>query len=93
VECKNYGGELANPEVDQLAGRFSPLRGRVGLLVHRGYGDKDLLIKRCRDTALDNRGFIIVLDDADLEELVDARRQNPYSVTFDLLRQRFDQLV
>ncbi|TMC07898.1 MAG: hypothetical protein E6J41_15285 [Chloroflexi bacterium] len=93
VECKNYGRELSNPETDQLSGRFSPLRGRVGLLVYRGYGDKDLLISRCRDTALDNRGFIIVLDDADLEELVNARKQNPYSVAFDLLRQRFDQLV
>lgn len=93
VECKNYGGELGNPEVDQLAGRFSPLRGRVGLLVHRGFGDKGLLIRRCRDTALDHRGFIIVLDDEDLGQLVDERKRFPESVRFDLLRQRFEQLV
>jgi hypothetical protein len=93
VECKNYGTELANPEVDQLSGRFSPLRGRLGLLVHRGFGDKARLLTRCRDTALDDRGFIIPLDDDDLAILVEERERSPDSVTFDLLRTRFDGLV
>ena len=26
VECKNYTGEVANPEIDQLSGRFSNRR-------------------------------------------------------------------
>jgi hypothetical protein len=56
VECKNYGRELGNPEIDQLSGRFSPLRGRLGLLVHRGFGDKDLLNERCRDSDLGPQG-------------------------------------
>jgi hypothetical protein len=93
VECKNYGSELGNPEIDQLAGRFSPLRGRVGLLCHRGFGDKARLIQRCRDTALDHRGFIIPLDDDDLAEMVDERQKGPTSVSFKLLKKRFDQLV
>lgn len=93
VECKNYGSELGNPEVDQLAGRFSPLRGRLGLLVHRGFGNKGRLIERCRDTALDHRGFIIALDDDDLRELVRERQENPRSVRFELLRNRFAELV
>lgn len=90
VECKNYGSEPSNPEVDQLAGRFSALRGRVGLLVHRGFGDKARLIARCRDTALDDRGFILPLDDDDLAALVEERKQTDY---FRLLRRRFDELV
>lgn len=93
VECKNYGRELKNPEIDQLAGRFSPLRGRLGLLVHRGFGDKELLVQRCRDTSLDGRGFMIVLDDEDLASLVEERKKDPYSVAFDTLRRRFEELV
>lgn len=90
IECKNYSTELANPEVDQLAGRFSPLRGRLGLLLHRGFGDKLRLVTRCRDTALDGRGFIVALDDDDLETMVQERKQNDY---FRHLRRRFDELV
>ncbi len=93
VECKNYGSEMGNPEIDQLSGRFSPLRGRLGLLLHRGYGDKERLIARCRDTAIDNRGFIIPLDDEDLVELVAERKTESSSVSFSLLRQRFAKLV
>jgi len=93
VECKNYGSELGNPEIDQLAGRFSPMRGRVGLLCHRGFGDKARLIQRCRDTALDHRGFIIPLDDDDLAEIVDERTKASTTVSFKLLKERFDELV
>ena len=32
VECNNYTGEVANPEIDQLSGRFSNRRERMGML-------------------------------------------------------------
>jgi hypothetical protein len=70
VECKNYGKELGNPELDQLSSRFSPLRGQFGILACRSFADKDRFLKRCRDTALDYRGYVIALDDGDLRELV-----------------------
>jgi hypothetical protein len=73
VECKNYKGDLANAELDQLGGRFGPSRGEVGLLVCRSFKDKDRFLQRCRDTAQDQRGYIVVLDDDDLAELVEAR--------------------
>lgn len=41
VECKNYGNEIRNPEIDQFLGRFADSRTRVGLFIHRGYGDKN----------------------------------------------------
>ena len=50
VECKNFQSDPADPELDQLSSRFSPLRGQVGLLVCRTFNSRELLMKRCRDT-------------------------------------------
>lgn len=66
VECKNYTGEVANPELDQLSGRFSNRRGRVGILACRTLDEKEAFIKRCADTFEDDRGLIIPITDEDL---------------------------
>ncbi|MCK4206229.1 hypothetical protein J3U99_15735 [Brucella pituitosa] len=66
VECKNYQKKIANPELDQLAGRFGHQRGFFGLLLCRSMDDRAAIIKRCRDTANDQRGYMLVLEDADL---------------------------
>ncbi|MEW1561757.1 hypothetical protein AB0454_02090 [Streptomyces sp. NPDC093509] len=71
VECKNYGREVANPELDQLSSRFSPLRGKFGILACRSFKDKDRFLARCRDTSLDRRGFVVALDDSDMTRLVE----------------------
>ena len=94
VECKNYRGEVGNPELDQLSGRFSPTRGQFGILVCRRFDNKHLFIERCRDTARDDRGFIIPLDDDDLAEIVaGVRADSSGSSTLALLRERFERLV
>lgn len=93
VECKNYTRDLGNPELDQLAGRFSPSRGKIGLIVCRGFENKDLFIERCRDTAKDDRGFIVPLDDGDLRHLVAERESNPLYSDFPLIRDRFGRLL
>lgn len=93
VECKNYGKEIGNPELDQLSGRFSPNRGKVGLLVCRSLADRALALARCRDTAADDRGFILVLDDDRLAELVAERRVHPARVDFAVLRRMFVELI
>jgi len=64
IECKNYGTEIGNPELDQLAGRFSANRGQLGILACRAFTDRALFIERCRDTFTDGRGLIVPLDDA-----------------------------
>lgn len=69
-ECKNYSRDLGNPELDQISGRFSPLRGKLGFIVCRSLADEKLMLKRCRDTALADRGCVIVLTDVKLQELL-----------------------
>ena len=90
IECKNYSADPANPEVDQLAGRFSPNRGRFGILAVRTVENRELLQNRLRDTASDDRGFIIVLDDDDLRQLVETRKRDE---TFGFLKEKFDRLI
>lgn len=97
VECKNYGRELGNPEFDQLATRFAPKRGEVGILACRSFEDKDRALARAKALAADSHGYILVLDDDDFERLVDDfeaagldfDRRNSHP----LLRQRFAELV
>lgn len=93
VECKNYTGEIANQELDQLAGRFSPSRGKVGLILCRSFKDKGLFLERCRDTARDDRGFVIALDDEDLASLIALRKENQLFSSWPLLQDRFRYLV
>ena len=94
VECKNYGKEIGNPELDQLSGRFSPSRGQIGVLVCRSVENAARVTRGCIDTAKDHRGFILVLTDADIEALVlevksQAHRRHDYS----LLNIKFMKLV
>lgn len=93
VECKNYTGDPGNPELDQLSGRFSPARGRVGILACRNFQDKALFLQRCRDTANDDRGFVIAIDDEDIGTLVVGQTEIAGQDEFMLLRRRFEELV
>jgi len=63
AECKNYTRELANPELDQIAGRFGPNRGKAGIVLCRGFENRERFVQRCRDTLTDGRGLIIGVGD------------------------------
>ncbi|MBR9789011.1 MAG: hypothetical protein GYB40_13865 [Vibrionaceae bacterium] len=81
VECKNYTREVVNPEFDQLAGRFSINRGKVGFLLCRHTDNMGLLLDRCHDTYNDGRGIMIPLVDDDLIAMLNLAmtgEQRPY---------------
>jgi hypothetical protein len=93
VECKNYQKEMANPELDQIAGRFSSQRGRFGFLVGRTFDDRQRFVARCRDTARSDNGFIIPLVDADIHnflQLVIEGKRNLIDID---LERRFSELI
>jgi len=71
VECKNYSSDPKNPELDQLIGRFSDLRGRLGFLLCRKIKHMDRFLARCRDTLKDGHGLIIPVTDGDLIMILD----------------------
>jgi hypothetical protein len=93
VECKNYGTEIANPELDQIAGRFSPQRGQLGIVCCRAFKDRGLWAHRCKDTANDRRGFILTLSDDDLKTLVEERKRTTSLWEYRLLRAQLDALL
>lgn len=71
VECKNYSKDVANPELDQLTGRFSFNRGQVGFLLCRSVDDMETLLSRCNDAYVAGRGIVIPLTDDDLVAMLD----------------------
>jgi hypothetical protein len=93
VECKNYGKEVGNPDLDQLAGRFSPSRGQVGLLVCRSVKDIAKVTKSCIDTAKDQRGYILLLTDGDIRSLAEDVKQSTRAHEFPTLRAKFTKLI
>lgn len=75
VECKNYGKEIGNPELDQLQTRFSNQRGMFGFLLCRTIEDKEKMILRCKDILHDRNAFIIVIEDIDIEILLKLKEK------------------
>lgn len=76
VECKNYSSDVANPELDQLVGRYSVNRGRLGLLIARSCNDTELFMARCRDVTQAGNGIVVPIFDTDIYTMLDAIKQN-----------------
>jgi len=93
VECKNYGSEVGNPEFDQLTGRFSHDRGFIGILCCRSLAKRQTAIDRARDAVRDGRGYPLIFEDTDIEEMLGrvANRQRADLQHF--LNERLDEIA
>lgn len=93
VECKNYTADPNNPELDQLTGRFSAQRGQLGILVCRTVEDEDLLLRRCKDSMHDSRGFILILTDADFLILARHAARQEHAEISAFMQRKLDALL
>lgn len=93
LECKNYTKDIANPELDQLSGRFGHQRGFFGILLCRNMIGRERIIDECRDAASDGRGFKLVLEDCDLISMLEFVRNGTRSRISRFLVTRFDEIT
>lgn len=93
IECKNYKNDIKNPELDQLAGRFSPNRGKFGISACRKIDDLDLYLMRCADTYKDDRGLIIPLTDDDFLQMLGSFENSGSDKWEEILQKRYHDVV
>jgi len=75
VECKNYTRDIHNPELDQMIGRFSPNRGKFGIIVCRSIEDEGAFMQRCSDSYTDQHGLVVPLTDRDIVDILRQRKE------------------
>jgi hypothetical protein len=92
-ECKNYSRDLGNPELDQIVMRLSPIREKLGFVLCRTLVDGPLMLERCRDAARDGHGFVIVLTDAKIDELLELIESGQRHRISDVLHIAFAELT
>jgi hypothetical protein len=93
IECKNYGSEIGNPEIDQLLGRFNVRRGKFGILLCRSIKDREKNIKRCKDAINDHDSFIIVLDDSDIKTLLHYKESKEEQKIDEFMVEKLDEII
>lgn len=91
-ECKNYSKDIGNPELDQMIGRFSAHRGRLGIISCRKINNMDLFLKRCGDSYKDDKGLIIPITDSDVLRCLDKNEQcrDEFEI---VLKEKIDKII
>ena len=93
VECKNYSKNIANPELDQLLGRFDNNRGHLGFVMCRKIDNPTKLLSQCRDYAKPRKAYMMVFDDEDVLELLEARKMGDEDRIEGMLHAKFRAII
>lgn len=93
VECKNYSSDLANPEIDQLLGRFDRNRGKFGIITCRKIDDAKTMARRCLDASSRGQGYMIVLTDDDLIAMLIAKSKLNDALVANILHSKYRDLL
>jgi hypothetical protein len=76
-----------------MSSRFSPNRGKFGIVVSRTVDDMPLLLTRCADTHHDARGTVLPLVDDDLITILEAMGIGAVRPEQELLQDRLREIV
>jgi hypothetical protein len=68
IECKNYDGDIGNPEFSQIQNRLNKVRGQFGIIACRNIIDCDKAEKRQTNLKQDDK-YVIVLTDEDIKTI------------------------
>jgi hypothetical protein len=92
-ECKNYSRDIANPELDQIEGRLTHVRGFLGFVCSRAFADKPRFIERCKDAAAHRSHYVMPLDDEDITAMLRSVQEGRRQGIDAILRQRHAEIV
>ena len=92
IECKNYSDDISNPEIDQMAGRFDPRRGRFGMVTCRAIDKPAALAKRLTDVFVAQNGIILCLTDAEVTALITVAPLNRPAAIQAMLRAKLREV-
>lgn len=92
IECKNYEGDLKNPEFGQIHLRLNKSRGQFGILVCRHIEDWRVAKIRLNELVKAD-SYVIVLTDVDIKKLVKFKLNGQEENIDELLETKFKPLV
>lgn len=88
IECKNYKSELGNNEFNQIAQRLGQKSSNFGMLFCRHVDTWTDMLGHMTDRWLRQSVMILLFEDKDLTELVDARLARNFQRIESLIRQK-----
>ena len=92
IECKNYDGDIGNPEFAQIQNRLNKIRGQFGIIICRKVLDTQKAKERQINLKNDDK-YVIIFTDSDIKTLVEFKLNNKNEEINNLIEDKFKQLI